>query len=195
MDVLLNQRIPRTLDTLLARFCTDEYRGARIEAWLFEDSLARAEAEKSFGRAGVRAKLRAAYKPLIHFFLEEWPGPADAVTIFLPAHRGASEARFRLEAFPLAALVAPATLRFEAGDAHLHYRVAIERGGAARERLVFAPNHLRTDHLGNTILMPTGWLRVWRDGGDGTPDEDGPLTTEYEAAFEAAIGAIAAHPC
>jgi hypothetical protein len=194
MDVVLDQRIPRTLDTLLARFCTDAYRGARIEAWLFEDFFARAEAEKSLARAGVRAKLRAAYKSLIHFFLEESPGSADAVTVFLPAHPLASAARFRLEAFPLAGLIAPASLRFAAGDAELHYRVAITCGGATSEHLVFAPNRVGKDHLGEKMLTPSGWLRVWRDGGDGAPDEDAPLTTEYETAFAAAMGAIAAHP-
>ena len=57
MTVLLDQRFERTLDTLLARFGNGNCRGARIEAWLFEDIAARADAELRLAEAGVKVGL------------------------------------------------------------------------------------------------------------------------------------------
>jgi hypothetical protein len=114
--------------------------------------------------------------------------------VHLPSAPHASAQRFRLEAFPLAGLLGTASLHFVAGDAELAYRVVLERGGTTTEHAVFAPNRLRQDHLGQVVLTPTGWLRLWLDGGDGAPDEDSALLTEYEAAYAAAMAAVAAHP-
>jgi hypothetical protein len=194
MTVLLDQRIDRTLDTLLARFATGAHAGARIEAWLFEDRAARAMAERRLAEAGVQARLRSAYKPLVHFFLEDIATLPDAVTVHLPAHPQGSADRFRLEAFPLAGLLGTAGLAFAPGPHALAYGVSITQGGTETEHVVFAPNRVRQDHLGTTVLTPCGWLRVWRDGGQGAPDEDAPLQTEYESAYATAIAAIAAHP-
>lgn len=194
MTVLLDQRFDRTLDTLLARFATGAHRGARLEAWLFEDAAARADAERRLAQAGIRARLRSAYKPLVHFFLEDAPGPYDAVTLHLPADPHALEQRFRLEAFPLAGLLAPAALRFAPAAPGLTHRVVTERNGTITEHQVFAPNRVRQDHLGQPVLTPTGWLRLWHSDHDGPPDEDAPLLTEYEALYAAAIDAVAAHP-
>ena len=41
LTVLLDRAIPRTLDALLARFGGGAHRGARVDAWLFEDVDAR----------------------------------------------------------------------------------------------------------------------------------------------------------
>ena len=194
MTVLLDQQIERTLDSLLARFATGAHRGARLDAWLFEDHAARTDAEQRLAQAGVRARLRSAYKPLIHFFLEDLPARPDAVTVHLPADPHASVQRFRLEAFPLAGLLGATPLHFAADGAGLNYRVELQHGGSTTEHVVFAPNRLRRDHLGQTVLTPTGWLRLWRDGGDGAPDEDTALPTEYEAVYDAAMAAVAAHP-
>jgi hypothetical protein len=194
MTLLLDQQFDRTLDGLLARFANGDCRGTRIEAWLFEDIAARADAEQRLAQAGVRARLRSAYKPLIHFFLEDAPGPYDAVTVTLPSDPHALEQRFRLETFPLAGLLGAASLRFAVGEPGLDYRVVLVRGGHATEQRVFAPNRLRQDHLGQTVLTPTGWLRVWHQDNDGPPDEDAALPTEYETVSSAALDTIAAHP-
>ena len=194
MTLLLDQQFDRTLDGLLARFANGDCRGTRIEAWLFEDIAARADAEQRLAQAGVQARLRSAYKPLIHFFLEDAPGPYDAVTVTLPSDPHALEQRFRLETFPLAGLLGAASLRFAVGEPGLDYRVVLVRGGHATEQRVFAPNRLRQDHLGQTVLTPTGWLRVWHQDNDGPPDEDAALPTEYETVSSAALDAITAHP-
>jgi hypothetical protein len=194
MTVLLDQRFDRTLDRLLARFANGNHRGTRIEAWLFEDIAARADAEQRLAQAGVKARLRSAYKPLVHFFLEEAPGPYDTVTVALPSDPHASEQRFRLETFPLAGLLGAASLRFAAGEPGLDYRVVLERDGHATEHRIFAPNRLRQDHLGQTVLTPTGWLRVWHTDHDGPPDEDADHPTEYETIYAATLDTIAAHP-
>ncbi len=197
MTVLLDQSFDRTLDGLLARFTSGDYRGARVEAWLFEDLAARTDAERRLAQAGVRARLRSAYKPLVHFFLEELPAQPDAVTVHLPADPRGSAQRFRLEAFPLAGLLGATKLGFAHGDAAggaaLDYRVVLGDGGGTTEHTVFAPNRVIRDHLGQSVLTPTGWLRVWRDGGDGVPDEDAPLLTEYEVVFDATMAVVTAH--
>ena len=193
MTALLDLTLPRTLDGLLTRFGDGAHRGVRIEAWLFEDIAARQAAEQRLAQAGVTARLRSAYKPLIHFFLEDAPGPFDAVTVASPADPHASEPRFRLEAFPLAGLLGAAALRFAAAKPGLDYRVRLERDGRATEHRVFAPNRLRQDHLGQAALTPTGWLRVWHTDNDGPPDEDAALPTEYETIYAAALDAVAAH--
>jgi hypothetical protein len=186
MTVLLEATFPRTLDVLLRRFGSG-HAGSRIEAWLFEDEVARRGAETKLADAGVRARLRSAYKPLVHHFLEEAPKLAETIRVSLPTHPAASPGRFRLEAYPLAALVHRARLDFGPGGRELDHLVLVD----GEEEPVFAPNRLRTDHLGNAVLTPCGWLRVW--DAHGAKREDGPLETEYEAAFAAIMAAIAGH--
>jgi hypothetical protein len=185
MTVLLDATFPRTLDGLAARFATAP-RGTRIEAWLFEDEAPRRAAEAALLRAGVEAKLRSAYKPLLHFFLEETRlAGLTRVAIATPA---GDARRWRLEAYPLAGLL-PGRLAFADGDADRHYIVSLN-GGLGTP--VFAPNKPITDHLGEAALAPCGWLRVTAP--DGTLLEDGPLATEHEQLYAAAMQAVAAHP-
>jgi len=176
MAVLLDTTIPRTLDRLLARFRPRP--ATRIEAWLFEDEAARREAEAHLAGAGTSARLRSAYKPLLHFFLEEVaPARPREVTVRTPA---GDFARFRLEAYPLAALLPGTTLRFEPGEAPLHYAVDID----GETHRVFVPHRAGAD------AGSCGWLRVWE--GD-TLVEDAALDTEFESAYRAAMAAIGAH--
>jgi hypothetical protein len=200
MTLLIDVDIPRALDALLARFGDGACRGERIEAWLFEDVAERREAERRLAEAGVTARLRSAYKPLVHAVLEEIDlAGAAAVTVQTPAHPAGSERRFRIEAYPLAGLIAGTTLAFAPGEAALDYVVTVERPDGAREtHRVFAPNRVQQDHLGETVLAPCGWLRHWRAGAaradtDG-PDTDGPLPTEFEGVFHAAMEAVRDHP-
>ena len=64
--ILLDLTLPRTLDALVARFADGSHRGARIEAWLFDNHAARRAAEARLATAGVTARIRSAYKPLVH---------------------------------------------------------------------------------------------------------------------------------
>ncbi len=182
MTILLEAEFPRTLDALVARFLAAPV--ARLEAWLFEDEAPRRAAERQLAAAGVQAKLRSAYKPLLHFFLEEAP-PAGTVTVTLPAEDTAM--RWRLEAYPLAGLYPAARFDFAAGITPLSYAVTMGQ----HTYPVFAPNRRRADHLGENTLSPCGWLRTW--DAEGHPIEDGPLQTEAETLFAAGMQAVLGH--
>lgn len=176
MTLLPDTVIPRTLTQLVARFTANPV--TRIEAWLFEDVAARRAAEKTLAKAGVAAVLRSAYKPLVHFFLEEFDGTGRGeIAVQTPAGKGQ---RFRLEAYPLAGLVGDAaTLRFVEGD-ELQTDYLVKAGNKRWQ--VFAPN--------DETASPCGWLRVWQ--GD-TLVEDAALGTEFENACSAALDAVRGH--
>ncbi len=164
MTLLLDTVIPRTLTQLVERFTAHPV--TRVKAWLFEDAAASRAAEKTLAEAGVVAVLRSAYKPLVHFFLEEFDGAgAGEIAVQTPAGKGQ---RFRLEAYPLAGLIgAAATLRFVEGD-DLQADYLVTAGN--KHWRVFAPN--------DNTSSPCGWLRVWQ----------GAALTE-----DAALGAIRGH--
>jgi hypothetical protein len=194
MTILLDERVPRTLDVLVREWASDDHRGMILEAWLFEDEAARRDAERMFADVGVHARLRSAYKPLVHAFLEEFDlaGVTRAVVRY-PVHEKADRLRFLSEAYPLAALLEGIETRFEAGEADLTYQVTLEYAdGSVAEHDVFAPNRLRTNHLGQVDLTPTGWLKVTarRDGGT---DLDEPVETEIEQVFHKVMAAVMAH--
>src|ERR1043165_7417227 len=116
MATILDFTTPRTLDTLVARFLKKPPRGP-VEAWLFEDGAARRAAEQRLAAAGVTARFRSAYKPLVHFFLEE----ADldgvvTVVVRYPRHPKAAPERFLLESYPLAALLPGVKLKLQKGS-------------------------------------------------------------------------------
>lgn len=194
MTTLLDERIPRTLDILLRDWGTGEHRGARLEAWLFEDEAARRAAEAQLAEAGVTARLRSAYKPLVHAFLEEIDtNGLKSLVVRYPVHPEATDLRFLSETYPLAALYENVETSFEPGEADLTYAVrATYEDGRVLEHAVFAPNRTRTNHLDETDLAPTGWLIV-TDRPDGEPDLDEPLETDIERVFHTAMAAIAAH--
>jgi hypothetical protein len=175
MSLLLDTTIPRTLTELVARFSKTPV--TRVEAWVFDDAPSRAAARQQLAAAGVQATLRSAYKPLLHFLLEE-VDTSRSTDIAIQTPAGA-EHRFRLEAFPLSGLLPHAKLTFSEGVDATHYVVTVP-GAIYR---VFAPNTPRHS--------PCGWLRVWQ--GDRL-EQDGPLVTEFEAAYAAAIEAIRNHP-
>ncbi|HLJ60180.1 MAG TPA: peptidase M14 [bacterium] len=195
MTVLLDERVPGTLDQVTERLRDDTFRGARVEIWVFEGAAQRRAAEERLSAAGVVARVRSAYKPLLHFFLED-VAIADLrrATIRYPVHDAAHGRRFLVEAFPLAALLKGTDARWLPGEAALSYRVELEyRDRNATVHEVFAPNLVREDHLGERTLSPTGWLRI-TGSRDGAGDADRPLETEFETAFHKVIAAVGAHP-
>ncbi|CAN7655272.1 peptidase M14 [Neorhizobium tomejilense] len=186
MTLIHEQQVGRTLDTLVARF--SGAKGTRIEAWVFDDEKSRGKAEAILAAAGVEAKFRSAYKPLLHFFLEEVDlENLSALHIVYPVHQACPKNRFLLEAYPLAGLVGAARLTFEAGSEDAFYVVTLTaRDGSIETHKIFAPNRLHTDFIGETLLSPTGWLCL--DGGAGER-----LETDYELLFSSAVEAVAAH--
>ncbi|HEY2876818.1 MAG TPA: peptidase M14, partial [Reyranella sp.] len=184
MTELLEIEIPRSLDGIVRDHAKA---GTSLEAWLFEDEGARRVAEAKLAASGVQARIRSAYKPLLHFFLEEIElSGLSSVTIFTPLHPLAVENRFRLEAYPLAGLLKDVALTFAPGKEPLHYVVMAEHGSRRTEHRVFAPNRERRNVLGERALAPCGWIKV----GDA-PGE--PLQTDYEQAFDAVMDAVAGY--
>lgn len=195
MTLIFERTFERTLDCLVAEYATEAWRGARLEAWLFEDEAARLAAIAKFAAAGVEARLHSAYKPLVHFFLEQaaTKGPFERIAITYPVHEAASEHRFLLEAYPLAGMVEGAELAFTAaqpGSGHAYDVKLIGPNCAGSHHTVYAPNRLAKDHLGEELLSPCGWLRVSHPDGRVI---DEWLDTEYERLFHEAIQAIDAH--
>ena len=178
--MIFDATFPRTLDALLARIDA-----GMVEAWTFDDRTSRLAAEAAFAAKGVTARIRSAYKPLLHFFLEDVAEGLTAATVTYPCHKATVRNRFLLETYPLAALLPTVDLRFVAGGG-ADYEVTLTFPDRTETHRVVAPNRLHTDPVGETLLSPTGWLIH-----DGTSAR---LETDYEALFAATIDAIATNP-
>ncbi|PDT43755.1 peptidase M14 [Sinorhizobium fredii] len=186
MALLFEGEFERTLDGIVARFTNAKERAVEVEVWSFDDVLSRRAAEAKLAQLGVNSRLRSAYKPLLHFFLEEVDINALAIIqIIYPRHAACSETRFRAEAYPIAALTGDVALSFMAGDvAELYYYVTLTaKDGTVTRHTVFAPNRVHVDLCGNTQLSPTGWIKL--DGGNGER-----LQTDFEMLFDATVLAV-----
>ncbi|MGN8171378.1 M14 family metallopeptidase [Agrobacterium sp. 22117] len=184
MSPLLNQTFTRTLDAIVELAIP----GQPLEAWTFDDTESRREAERQLQEKGVTARIRSAYKPLLFAFLEEIDlDGVEAIEVHYPVHANAPANRFRLEAYPLAALGGEAKIDFIArNDDDFHYDVSLKRGEQIESVTVLAPNRVHTDIVGEINVSPTGWLKL-----GGQPGER--LATDYEELFEAGNKAIADH--
>lgn len=191
---LLEKTFDRTLDAWIHAYKAPAWRGAAVEGWLFEGVEARREAEARLAQAGVTARFRSAYKPLLHYFLEEVERDGlTAVELGYPLHEHAQAKRFTLEAYPLVALLQGVRVTMKPGASDLHYDVVLAYAdGTRREARVFAPNQLGQAQDGTPELSPTGWLRV-RDAG-GTLQTDAAQTTEYQQAFRCIVDTVRNHP-
>jgi hypothetical protein len=192
---LLDQRFPRTLEVWVDEFSQAAWRGATVQAWLFEGLAARRAAERQLAAAGVQAQLHSAYKPLVFYFLEDIDTSLlTDVTVHYPVHPEASPQRFLQEAYPLVALLPHCTLRFVPGTDDLHYHIdCTHRDGSQHQARVWAPNRLHTDLQGVQLLSPTGWVRA-TPAGAAQPTLDGARGTDYEQLFATALDTIAQHP-
>jgi hypothetical protein len=187
MTLIYEESFERTLDALVSRFAGSA--GHTIEAWTFDDEASRRAAEDALRVQGVESRFRSAYKPLLHFFLEEVDvAMLSSAEIGYPTHQTCPGNRFLLEAYPLAGLLGGIPLTFGAGaDGSLFYDVTLTWIDGRREtHKVFAPNRIHTDFIGETLLSPTGWLAV-----DRAPGER--LETDYEALFSSSMTAIIDH--
>ena len=191
MTVLIDRTYPRTLAEVMRDVPARVRPGETVEIWCFEDVDARRAAEATFAERGIAARVRSAYKPLLHAFLEDIaPEHLTRVEIAVPAHAGALPGRFALEAYPLAALLDGATLTFTTGTDTLDHQITLTDTSGRREAAtVFAPNVPRVDHTGATVLAPTGWLRIGRPG--VPPRVDERLVCEVETLFLDVIDAVA----
>ncbi|CAB3855996.1 hypothetical protein LMG26842_03092 [Achromobacter dolens] len=191
---LLEKTFDRTLDAWIHAYKAPAWRGAAVEGWLFEGVDARREAEARLAQAGVTARFRSAYKPLLHYFLEEVERDGlVAVDLRYPRHEHALPKRFTLEAYPLVALLQGVRVTMKPGASDLHYDVTlVYADGRRREDRVFAPNQLGQAQDGTPELSPTGWLRV-RDA-DGAMQTDAAQTTEYQQAFRSIVDTVRNHP-
>ncbi len=185
MSQIFDKTFERTLDALVA----NAEPGQAFEAWSFDDAKSRREAENRLKKKGVSARIRSAYKPLLFTFIEEINlDGVDTIEVRYPVHANAPANRFRLEAYPLAALVGDAKLDFIARDDDaFHYDVTLSRNGKTETLKVLASNRVHADIVGETNVSPTGWFRL---AGDASGER---LETEYEQLFHAAINAIANH--
>ncbi|MDR6903467.1 M14 family metallopeptidase [Rhizobium miluonense] len=183
MAMIFERRFERTLSRLVA----DAKPGQNFEAWTFDDRESRQQAERELREKGVQARIRSAYKPLVNAFIEEIDlQDVDTIEIRYPVHPNAPDNRFRLEAYPLAAMVGNREIIFVArADSDFHYDVLL-KGNAGRERRlqVLAPNRVHIDAAGETSVSPTGWLMR---NGNAAGDR---LATDYEQLFEETINAV-----
>ncbi|MGH6862235.1 MAG: hypothetical protein ACRECY_18450 [Phyllobacterium sp.] len=98
MTLIYEGGFDRTLDQILTIYGKESARGTQLQAWLFDDAASRRAAEAQLSVFGVEAKLCSAYKPLLHFFLEEVDLPAlKSIKIAYPVHGACPQNRFLLE--------------------------------------------------------------------------------------------------
>ncbi|MFD4840489.1 peptidase M14 [Achromobacter sp. NPDC058515] len=190
---LLEKTFDRTLDAWTHAYMAPAWRGAVVEGWLFEGVEARRAAQARLAQAGVTARFRSAYKPLLHYFLEEVEreGLVSAAVRY-PLHEHAQAKRFTLEAYPLVALLEGVRVTMQPGAADLHYDVSLTYAdGRKLDTRVYAPNQLGHAPDGTPELSPTGWLRVL--DADGAVQTDAAQATEYQLLFRSILDTVRNH--
>ena len=190
---LLEKTFDRTLDAWTHAYMAPAWRGAVVEGWLFEGVEARRAAQERLAQAGVTARFRSAYKPLLHYFLEEVEREGLAsIVVRYPLHEHAQAKRFTLEAYPLIALLQGVDVAMQPGADDLHYDVSLRYAdGRELDTRVYAPNQVGYAQDGTPELSPTGWLRV-RDA-EGALQTDAAQATEYQQAFRAILDTVRNH--
>ncbi|WP_242495702.1 peptidase M14 [Salinicola tamaricis] len=194
---LFSRTYAATLATLAA-----EFDGEGLETWTFDDQATRRQAEAALAKRGIAARCRSAYKPLLCAFREEIETrDLLACEVIYPRHPQASEQRFRLESYPLAACYPQVAFRFVAGACRAAlpvYRLRLRYAdGRERECEVLAPNRVHADFTGEPALSPCGWCREGGAVGKataettvGTLSEGRALWTAFEALYHDSVSAI-----
>lgn len=183
MTTIFKKTYPSVLQSLI----NDAQSGDNLELWTFEDAKTRKAAEAALAAKGVSAKIRSAYKPLIYALLEEIDlAGVTAIEVNYPVHPNAPENRFRLEAYPLAALVGDRNVTFTPRqDAELFYAVTLSGEGVERNHRVACPNRVHEDVVGEINLSPCGYLIRSCEGAE--------WKSSYEQLFDDVIGAVTTH--
>ncbi|MFZ4533224.1 MAG: peptidase M14, partial [Alsobacter sp.] len=144
MTQILALSLERTLDRLVAVLSGPGFSGSQAELWVFEDLAARRDAETRLAQAGVQARVRSAYQPLVHALLDEIDlKDAMEVVIRFPVAAVGPPLRFRAEAYPAPALVGSASVTYAIGHPGLDYSVEVRTAGRPMTTTaVFAPNRV-----------------------------------------------------
>ncbi|MEX3007791.1 M14 family zinc carboxypeptidase [Hoeflea sp. TYP-13] len=190
---LCDVQINASLDKLVGMFSSPEFAGAEVELWVFDGRERREKARKALETEGVIARVRSAYKPLVHAVLEEldFDGVKE-ISIRYPVVDGVLENRFLLETYPVGELVGARPVTFEPsepvdGSGLISYQLVLKRGDGSQLFVdVPAPNLFRPDHVGHGIYTATGWIRV-RSPDRPDLDRNEPYRTDQEQAFDAVM--------
>lgn len=210
MSKMFECEIALTSKQLLSDPRLESWDGHTLELWLFEGVQARQALARQFQQRGIQARVRSAYKPLLHAFLEEIDvSNLVAVVIEYPQHEAADPRRFLLEGYPLEAVLPGVVVSWVAAQSatalaastststllatsHLPspsieqpvYQLTLtDRSGLVQALSIVAPNVLKTDlALGQQSLCPTGYLRV-SDSQSAQLIWAQRLETEFEQAF------------
>jgi hypothetical protein len=180
----------KTYDRMFDRLMNLLRKGDVAEVWSFDDRTTRLEMEAEAKSRGITLRARSAYKPLVNAFLEEIDlSDVTAVSVSYPVSPFADEKRFRLEAYPLAALVGSRSFELQpkAPVEDLCYEVNLSIGSDIHTRTIYAPNRVYVDLTGQNVLSPTGWLRVPERGLNQR------IETDFEEIYKDAMKIIAAH--
>lgn len=196
MTRIFSTEVPSTLQKLIKEFSTLEYKGWKVEAWVFNDIQPRRAAEEALLQYGVTARIHSAYKPLLHFFIEDLKDnlvDSANIQVLYPVHKQASDKRFILEAYPLTALIEGTKIEYEVNrHSDKHYEVITRLySGEQYQYQVFTPNHIHRDLIGDMHLSPTGWIKVSNTQGKLIRDER--IVTDYESLFSSTMQAITSH--
>lgn len=177
----------KTYSSALQDLIDEAQQGEKLELWTFEDAKTRKAAEAALASKGVAAKIRSAYKPLVYAFLEEIDlTGATSIEVRYPVHPNAPDNRFRLEAYPLAAIVGAREIVFlPRADAELFYDVELAGEGVNRSYRIACPNRVHQDVVGEINLSPCGYLVKNGKGAD--------WKSSYEQLFDDVIGAVTTH--
>ena len=183
MTSIFKQTYASSLQTLI----NEVESGSTIELWTFDDAKTRKAAEAALMGKGVSAKIRSAYKPLVYAFLEEINLEGiRSIEVHYPVHANAPDNRFRLEAYPLAALVGEREISFvPRGDCELFYEVKLSGEGISQSLRVACPNRVHEDAVGEINLSPCDYLI--KDG------ESAEWKSTYEQIFNDVIAAVVGH--
>jgi hypothetical protein len=193
MKPIFSHTVAATLPQLVTLYSQPEYKNHSIELWVFNDKNSRLKAEAALETRGVTARVRSAFKPLLHFMVEERLAVCpelDSIVVEYPVHQECNDNRFSLETYPLGALVGSAQVSFVARDnAELNYAVTLNlESGQQLRHEVFAPNRVKQSITGLSHLSPTGWVRVRNSEGALIKDES--INTDYEQVFDTILSAL-----
>lgn len=196
MTHLLSQVIRSSLDEWVMELSHADYHNHKVELWTFHDQATRARAQAQLRQQGIEAFVYSAYKPLVHFCLENVAlidRSASRIEIRYPVHPEASEARFLLEAYPLGAMLRDKSVQFIADHTLMdHYQITEwDQDGEAQVYSVFAPNQLVQDATGSQQWSPCAWLRVTAP--DGTLIQNEARCGDYWQVFNTIMQTVTQH--
>ncbi len=195
---LVRQSISSTLDQWIEYLCQPAFRHHHIELWVFNDRQTRRRAEAKLFEHGIHARIRSAYKPFLHFLLEDLSPaefervnhPDSRLVLQYPNDTFGSDKRFALETYPFANLCHRATIEFTPRrDQQLSYQLTVTSPHAEPVSYeIFAPNVVKTNVTGQANLSPTGWITI--SDAKHHPILDERVYCDYEQLFESALHQI-----